>query len=616
MSGDLKKNIKIFLLFLLIVIAIEFSAVFLYSYKVVSQPVTFAVLEKNSFIYDRYGNKIANLQGKISREPVALERVPQHVKDAFVAIEDERFYMHGGVDLRAILRAFFGNVREGEIVQGGSTITQQVVKTHYLSSEKTYYRKFREALLSLQFENTHSKDEILEIYLNDIYLGEGAYGVQAASKVIFNKDISELTLAEGALLAGITQAPSIYNPYVKPEEARQRRNIVIDKMVELGLADLTSAREARTAPFKLRDRRLNYNKAGELYYIDHVIEEAVRLVGNDAVFGGGINIKTSFDPVLQSEVDRALSAEKFQDEKIQYAFVLLDSKTGEVLAMIGGRSYEAARGFNRATQLKRQPGSAMKPVAVYGPAFEQGYNGSSIVEDSPRSWGRYTPRNYDGGHWGPLTIESALQWSRNVAAVWLLDRIGIERGYEFATRLGIKLDKEDRHLALALGGLTRGVSPLEMAGAYACFANGGFYSPPHVVTAITDSEGRELYRTPDPSPVMKPATATLMTEMLKSVVRGGTGTAAAIKGYEVSGKTGTTELPKEGGYRNTGGNKDAWFVGYVDRYTGAVWVGYDEKDMNGSRYLTKGGAMAAGIFGRIMKAVLSPESVSRDQGGN
>ncbi|MHB8155991.1 MAG: transglycosylase domain-containing protein [Desulfocucumaceae bacterium] len=598
------KSIKIFLLFLLVVLVLEFSALFIYSYRVVSQPVSFTVLEKNSFIYDRYGSQIADLHGKVSRVPVPLDQIPQHVRDAFIAIEDERYYYHSGVDPRSIARAFFGNVKEGEITQGGSTITQQVVKTHYLSPERTYTRKFREALLSLQFENTHDKSQILDIYLNDIYMGEGAYGVQAASRVYFNKDVRQLSLAEAALLAGITRAPSYYNPYLNPGGSRERRNIVLNKMQELGLAAGSFAEEARKLPVQLRERDSSYSIIGESYYLDYAIEEAIRLAGNDAVFGGGLRIRTAYDPNIQSLVDGALAEEAYEDEKIQCALVLLDSEKGEIAALVGGRLYGATRGFNRATQLKRQPGSAMKPVAVYGPAFELGYRKDFIVEDSQKSWNGYAPQNYDGEFWGGITAERAVQWSRNVAAVWLLDKIGVDRGYAFSKKLGLKLDEGDRHLALALGGLNRGVSPLEMAGAYACFANGGFYNPPHAVTEIEDATGKVIYKAPQAVQVMKPETAATMTEVLKSAVRGGTGAAAGLRGYEVAGKTGTTELPKNVTYKEAGGNKDAWFVGYVDRYTTSVWVGYDEKDMDINHYLKKGGGRSAEIFGRVMSAVL------------
>lgn len=601
----MSRHVKLFLLFLVIVLILQFSAIYIYSYYVVSKPEEPPALESNSFVYDRHGNITDELYGKINRVPVPLEQIPVYVRNAFVAVEDERFYQHSGVDLKAILRAFYGNLRQGEIVQGGSTITQQVIKIYYLTSEKTYARKMREALMALQFEYSHDKSQILALYLNGIYLGEGTYGVQAASNYYFNKNVKDLTLAEAATLAGMARAPGHYNPYTHPRGVKGRRGVILDKMVAQGYADWKAAEEAREAPLELRDRNKNGRKAGESFYLDHVVDEAIRLVGKEAVFGGGLRIRTAFDPEVQSLVESNLAQEHLQDEKVQNALVLLDSEKGEIITMSGGRSYEAARGFNRATQMKRQPGSTLKPVAVFGPAFELGYGIYSVVEDSPRSWGGYSPRNYDDEYWGSITVERALQWSRNLPAVWLLDRIGVDRGYSFALRLGIKLDERDRNLALALGGLTRGVTPLEMAGAYASFANGGYYIPPHTITQIEDSSGKVVYRPPQPVPVMKPGTAAMMTEALKAAVRGGIGVEAAVAGYEVAGKTGTTELPDSGQFKGVRGNKDAWFVGYVGGYTCAVWVGYDEKDMGPDHYLkTWGGTKAARIFGRVMGGVM------------
>lgn len=599
------KNIKIFLFFLIVVLILEFSGLYIYTFYVVSEPVGLPNLESNTFIYDRNGKKMGELQGTISRVPVPLGQIPEYVQNAFVSVEDERFYYHSGIDLRAIARAFYGNIQQGVIVQGGSTITQQVIKIYYLSSEKTYARKIREAMLALQFENTHDKSEILELYLNGIYLGEGAYGVQAASRIYFDKDVKDLTLSEGVILAGLARAPGHYNPYVNPRGLKGRRGVILDKMLAQGMLEWTAAEEARKAPMEFRKRDQPVKRSGQSYYIDHVVEEAVRLVGKEAVYGGGLRIRTSFEPTVQSMVDGVLSEESLQDDKIQYSLVLLDSKKGEIISMVGGRSYEATRGFNRATQLKRQPGSTLKPVAVYAPAFELGYRPESLVEDTSRSWSGYTPRNYDDESWGSITVERAVQWSRNIAAVWLLDRIGVDQGYFFTRKLGIKLDEGDRNLALALGGLTKGVSPLEMAGAYSCFANGGIYNPPHSITLIEDASGKVIYRPPNATPVMKEATASLMTEVLKTVVRAGIGTEAGVAGYEVAGKTGTTELPGNGQFKGIRGNKDAWFVGYVDRYTCAVWVGYDEKDMDQQHYLKAwGGTKSAEIFGRVMGRIM------------
>ncbi|MFZ5597496.1 MAG: transglycosylase domain-containing protein [Bacillota bacterium] len=605
------KNIKIFLVILLVVLIIGFSAIFYYSYTVLSQPVGLLKMETNTVILDRRGSLMTELHGEKNRIPVSLDQVPENVRNAFIAIEDERFFSHSGVDLRAILRAFYDNTRKGEIVQGGSTITQQVIKMYYLSSERTYARKAKEAVLSMRFESSHDKKEILELYLNGIYLGEGAYGIQAASRTYFGKDASELTLAEGALLAGLTRAPSYYDPYLNPDAAQKRRNLVIDKMQELRLINSVDADRVRRAPLELKPAPIR-DEGKKSFYIDNVIDEAINIVGREAVYQGGLKITTAYDPAMQSVMDRVIEGEDFQDDRVQCAVVLLDSEKGEILSLAGGRKYSTARGLNRATQMRRQPGSAIKPVAVYGPAFEMGYGEDSMVEDIQRDWAGYRPKNYDGQYWGRITIERAVQWSRNLAAVWLLDRIGVDRGYEFASRLGIKLEDSDRTLALALGGLTSGVTPLEMAGAYSAFASGGYYTPPHAITSIEDSSGKVIYRTPKPVLVMKPSTAARVTNVLKSVVSGGTARQSAVRGYEAAGKTGTTELPPAPTFKGLRGNKDAWFVGYVDKYTCSVWVGYDEKDMDRSHYLTTWGGWRSGIiFRKIMEGILEKPKSSR-----
>lgn len=599
-------RIKIFLKILAVILLLEFAVLYAYSYWVISEPPSLSSLDQNTLVYDRNGNELIQLQGRESRVPVALERVPLHVQKAFIAIEDERFYLHRGVDPRAILRALYRNIMKGEIVQGGSTITQQVIKTYYLTAERTYARKFREALLSLQYENNNNKDKILEMYLNGIYLGAGAYGVQEASRVYFGKDAGELSLTEGALLAGITRAPGEYDPYINPVSAMERRNTVISKMAALNLVDQAVAVEAIQSPLGIIDRRQSNNKLRHSFYVDHVIEEAISILGENAVYGRGLKIRTAFDPHMQSVADKVITEEKFPDDIIQGALVLLESKKGEIVSMVGGRNYQITRGFNRATHLRRQPGSAFKPISVYGPAFELGYRQDSIIQDSFRSYGGYIPRNSGGEYWGGIIVRKALQWSRNAAAVWLLNEIGVDQGYKFALRLGIKLDEEDRHLALALGGLNRGISPLDMAGAYSSFDNGGFYISPHAIIQIEDEKGEVIYRSPEPVQVMSPNTAQNITEVLKAVVSRGTGTMARVSGHEAAGKTGTTEIPDSGRLKGLKGNKDAWFVGYVGGYTCSVWVGYDERDMDRFHYLKMyGGDKPAVIFNRVMSDVLN-----------
>lgn len=578
-----------------------------YAFYVLRTPVSAMAVAKNSFVLAQDGEVLAELHGEINRVPVSLDTVPRHVQDAFIAIEDERFYNHHGIDIKAIARALFDNIAKDGIVQGGSTITQQVIKNYYLSPERTFSRKLKEAILAVNFEMEHSKEEILEMYLNRIYLGEGAYGVKAAAKIYFDKNVEELDLAEGALLAALTQAPSSYDPYINPESAKERRNIVLTKMVEQGLIDRFSADEAITLSIELKKPEKQQVVSRYPYYADHVIEEAKNEIGEDMLYAGGVKIYTAFEPAIQEVADTVFAGQKFRDDQIQGALALINSSTGEIKALVGGRKYETSLGFNRATHLKRQPGSSFKPIAVYGPAFEMGYTPYSIVKDSPRKWGEYQPRNSNGKYYGNITIKTAVQWSRNLAAVSLLDEIGVEQGVDFAKRLGIQLTKEDRYLPIALGGLTKGVSPLDMAGAYAAFANGGNYVKPHAITRIEDAEGNVLYQAPVAKRVMKPDTSEKMTEVLKTVVKSGTGRRAGVRGYDVAGKTGTTELPDTPQFKGLKGNKDAWFVGYVEDYTCAVWMGYDEKDMDRNHYLRSyGGDEPAAIFGRVMYGILRP----------
>jgi len=566
--------------------------------------VTAAVFDQNSFLFDDNGELICEVYGEVNRIPVPLNKVPVHVQKAFVAIEDERFYSHSGVDLKAILRAIYHYCKSGRFTEGASTITQQVVKLHFLSPEQSLRRKIREAFLALEFERRYGKDEILEFYLNRVYFGEGAYGIQSAAKVYFNKDASDLSLAEGALLAALVQAPSIYDPYINPEGALRRRNIVLEKMVEQNFIPEYRGLDAQRKPVELKGEEKPENHHS--YYIDYIVDEAIALVGDNKLFKGGLRIYTTLEPEIQRKAEEVFAkSDLFPSDKVEAALAMVENGTGEIKALVGGRHYGARRGFNRATQMFRQPGSAFKPIAVYAPAFELGYSPDSIILDTPFKAGNYEPRNPGGDYYGPVSIRTALQWSRNVAAVRLLDQIGVDRGYEMANKMGFELVEADRCLPLALGGLTRGVSPLQMAGAYAAFAGRGVFIKPYAIKYIEDSRGQIIYRCPEGIQVMKASTADTMKDVLCTVVNSGTGYRARIRGTEVAGKTGTTELPDTAMFRGLTGNKDAWFVGFTNRYTAAVWVGYDEKDMDRTHYLTSyGGNHPAEIFRLVMARVM------------
>ncbi|MCL6638964.1 MAG: PBP1A family penicillin-binding protein [Firmicutes bacterium] len=563
------------------------------------------VFARTSFVYAEDGTVAAELHGEIDRVPVPLEMVPEHVRAAFVAVEDERFYRHGGVDLKAVLRAAYQLGKSRRVTEGASTITQQVVKLYFLSPEQSLRRKIKEAALALELERRYSKDQILEFYLNRVYFGEGAYGIERAAKAYFNKEAAALDLPEGALLAALVQAPSAYDPYLNPEVAASRRNVVLEKMVRQGLVPEEAGREAQNSPLRLGGRVPEDHEGS--FFIDYVIEEVIAAVGPEVYSRGGLKIYTTLEPVIQRKAEEVLARPGlFPSPEVETALAMVENGTGAIKALVGGRKYETGRGFNRATQLARQPGSAFKPIAVYAPAFEAGYGPDSLVSDAPFSAGGYEPRNSDGRYYGQISIRTALQWSRNSAAVWLLNRIGVDRGFEMAQKLGFDLVEEDRCLPLALGGLTKGVSPLQMAGAYAAFANRGVYIKPHAVKSIVGADGQELYRCPEGVAVMKPSTAGAVRDVLRTVVEAGTGYRAAVRGVPVAGKTGTVELPDTAEFRGLAGNKDAWFAGFTPRYTAAVWMGYDEKDMDRQHYLTSyGGNQPAEIFRLVMARVLN-----------
>ena len=613
MKNVLQLILKV-LLFMLLLFVLAATPLLIYGHKYASgvldtfynQRVLTSSFASNTFLYQDNGELLFEIYGEINRNPVSINKIPLHVQRAFIAIEDERFYHHPGVDFKAIVRAAVDYYRSGEITQGGSTITQQVMRMYFLSQEQTLQRKIREAVLALEFERRFSKSEILELYLNRVYFGEGAYGIQSAAKVYFNKSSEELNLEEGALLAALVQAPSSYDPYYNLDGARWRRDVVLSKMSEQGYISPRQGSEARDLPIELEsaDKMANYAS----FFVDYIMDEAMELVSSDSFYQGGLKIYTTFEPEIQNKVEEVCGRDAlYPSKQLEVAVVVVENGSSEIKALIGGRQHVVTRGYNRATQLKRQPGSAFKPIAVYAPAFELGYTPNSTIQDTPFSLAGYEPKNSGGGFYGPVSIRTAIQWSRNVAAVRLLNQIGINEGFAMAQKLGFELVEDDRCLPLALGGLTNGVTPLQMAGAYETFANAGVYVKPYAIKRIEDAQGDVIYESNARGAlVMKPATAAFVTECLYGVVNGGTGTLARLKDTPVAGKTGTTELPDTPEYRGINGNKDAWFAGYTDQYTAVVWLGYDEVNMSRKNYLTSyGGNQPAEIFRLVMASVLN-----------
>lgn len=549
-----------------------------------------------STVYDANGNQIASL-GLKNSIPVSFDDVPLVAKQAVLATEDTRFYDHKGVDLRAIMRALFTDLIHGEVLQGGSTITQQVAKNVFLNPSRSIKRKIQEAFLAIELERHYTKDEIFEMYLNCVYFGEGAWGIGAAAKTYFNRDVQNLTLGEAALLAGMLQAPSYYSPYSNLEGALKRRQTVLNLMVEQGFITPEEAQQASQEPLKLKNGMPRDEKYPYPYFVDYIIQELGRKYGEGAVFRGGMKIYTTLDPRAQKAAEDVAASPSYFPYSVrdsqgllqpQTAIVFLDPQTGAIKAMVGGRQHTARLGYNRATQAYRQPGSAIKPIIAYAPAIEYlGLTPDSTVEDAPVAFGNYRPKNYDGMYRGTITLREALAYSVNIPAVKLLNLVGLERGISFAREMGITtLDAKREGLSAALGGLDKGVTPLQMAAAYSAFANGGAYYTPYAVARVEDSAGNVLEEAhPYGHRVMSSQTASAVTEMLQAAVRYGTGKRARISGLDVAGKTGTTE---EG--------KDIWFCGYTQNLVGVVWIGWDMPKAMPNTY---GGIYCARIWREI-----------------
>lgn len=562
-------------------------------------------LEPNmpSYIYDKDGSLIAKIFVE-NRDPIDFKNVPDTVKSAFLSVEDIRFYEHNGLDLRRIAGALFADIKAGSYDQGASTITQQLVKRAFLTPDKTPKRKIQEAALAIQMERRFTKDNIFELYLNQIYFGEGAYGIQSAAQVYFGKDVMNLNLEEAALLAALPKAPNSYDPFKDLEAATRRRNIVLANMAKYNFITEDQSKAASARPIVLSKE----SKSKELqnykfpYFVDYVTELLVNKYGESQVYKGGLNVYTTLDPKVQTAAEQAMANPKnFPKAKYdskglvqpQAAVVVLDPKTGFVKALVGGRDHKQKRQFNRATDAVRQPGSTFKPIAVYGPALENGKTPSSVVNDVPTKFGSWQVRNYDGNYRGYITYRTATAFSVNVAAVKIMNETGIQKSVAFAKKLGIStlLKEKDDNLSTALGGITKGVKPIELAAAYGAFANDGVYTAPTVITKIEDREHNILEEAkPKKTIAMKKTTAYQMTSMLQSVVTSGTGGSAALGKRPVAGKTGTTS-----------DDKDAWFAGYTPELVCVVWMGHDTPKSMPKVY---GGTYPAKIWKSVMSTAL------------
>ncbi len=515
-------------------------------------------------------------RGRFEGDSLTIDQLPADLINAVVAIEDRRFYDHGGVDLRGLLRAAWTNVRAGEIRQGGSTITQQLAKLIFLSPERTFERKIQELMLALWLERRLDKDEILALYLNKVYFGAGAYGVDAAAQRYFGKAADALSLAEAAMLAGLVKAPSQLAPTRDLESAQRRAGLVLEAMLDAGLIDGTRYREARDAPAELAV--LPEAPAGAGYFANWVEREARDLLGG---LSGDVTVRTSLNPSLQrlaeSVVARRLEAEG-QTRKVGQAALVAMTPDGAVLAMVGGRDYAASQ-FNRATQALRQPGSAFK-LFVFLAALEGGMSPRQRIDDAPITVEGWSPRNYDGRFYGQVTLEEAFARSLNTAAVRVSESAGRREVVETARRLGLS-SRLEATPSLALG--TSEVSLLELTGAYATLPNRGFAVRPQGILEIRESSGRALYRRQQGggAPVVARHDAKAIDGMLQATVEWGTGKAARFD-WPAAGKTGTSQ-----------DSRDAWFIGYTANLVVGVWTGNDDAaPMDG----VTGGALPAQIW--------------------
>lgn len=557
----------------------------------------------SSQVFDSHGRLIATLHSDQNRLPIDINKVPQNLQNAFIAAEDNRFYEHIGIDPIGIFRAIFANLTNRGIAQGGSTITQQLAKNAFLSQEQTLKRKIQEAMLALEIEHKYSKKEILEMYMNQIYFGQGAYGIQTAAKTYFNKDVNELTLTQCAMLAGLPKSPNYYSPFNNLNEAKKRKNVVLDQMVKYGYVSAAEAEDAKNQDLGLS--KSHQSKEADEYasFIDYVSQQVAKKYGDDALYKEGLKIYTTMDVDKQHAAVRAMRnlPNNYTDEngltQPQAAIVSIDPKTGHILAMVGGRGQDS---FNRASMAVRQPGSAFKPF-VYLTALQHDMTPDTTMNDQPVTYGSWSPKNAGGSYSGTMTLSDALAHSVNTIAVQLADQVGTKNIIANAKKMGITtLDAKDDNLAMALGGLTKGVTPLEMASAYGTFANKGVHVKPTAIVKILDRNGNvledasTLEKEETKTRVMSEREAYEMTTMLEGVIDHGTGTAAAI-GRPAAGKTGTTD-----------DNKDAWFVGYTPDIVTAVWIGDD----TGSHSLGEiyGGTIPAEIWKDYMSSATSDES--------
>lgn len=536
-------------------------------------PLKIREMQQTLLIYDCNAQETAALYNRQNRVYIPLEDIPLFVRNAFIAVEDTRFYEHNGVDIIRTIGAVFHSIQGGGSISATSSISQQLVRNTNLTNARTMSRKLQEAVMAIKLEQVYTKDEILEMYLNYIPFGHGAFGIEAAAKVYFGTTTSKLTVAQGAMLAGVIKAPSHYAPHLNMEKSVKRRNLILTLMEEQGFITQQQKKKAQAEIVVLSEEpKFEYG-----YFADMVLSEAQQILSADSeeLLSSGYRIYTTLDPQMQKELEALFEDPKnfpggAEDGNIcQAALCVLDSATSEIRAVMGGRSYETRRGLNRALNMKRQPGSAIKPVIVYAPAIEKlGYSTTTLVLDEKGDFNGYMPKDFSDVYKGWVTLRTALAESLNLPAVRTLKDVGVETAKLYASSVGIPFEDEDVGLTLALGGFTTGVSPLALCNSFTPFANGGYYSYPSCISRIEDSSGDVVYSRPvTKTNVLSKETAFLITSMLKSAATTGTARRLGIEGVPLAAKTGTAGTDS--------GNRDAWTIAYNPEYTVCCWMGFD-----------------------------------------
>ncbi|MCH5278780.1 MAG: PBP1A family penicillin-binding protein [Christensenellaceae bacterium] len=605
--GKRKRHIawKVALTLVLLLIA-SAVAVFIHFFKVDEWHEFDASLitcaDRSVCVYDAQGELRCVVAGGENRIPIALEDLPEYVKYAFISAEDARFYEHKGVDIVRIFGAAWADIKSGSFDQGASTIGQQLIKLSHLTTKKTFERKLEEAYLSLRMESQFNKDEILEMYLNYVYFGGGFYGIETAALGYFGVHAKELSPAQAAQLAGILKSPNKYAPHLNFQNSVDRRNNVLRLMNEYGhLSDEDYA-------FALEEECVLKNAipTERSYYIDYALNEASQKLGmsKEDFLVSGCSVITAIDGEANDECEALINeGSLFPAQDAQGALVLLRTD-GSIAAMCGGRGEYSALGFNRAADAERQPGSLIKPVLCYAPAIElYGYTAASVFDDSPRSFGDYTPRNSNDTYLGNVTMRTAVAKSLNIPAVEVLSNIGLPSAVMFAQNLGISFENENYSLSLALGGFKRGVSPLEIAGAYAAFASGGVYTEPYSVLKI-EQGGRVLYEAePRSTRAMSEETAYIITSMLETAATEGTADVLSELSFPIAAKTGTS-LAEDGSVR------DAWSAAYTRDYTAVMWMGMDSSEQGSLPKGTTGGNSACPILKELFARLYEDDAPS------